>query len=551
MSTRRYPASVLTALAGALAIYVALQLWLTRGTTLFIDEVTMFQQNGGLHPSALLAPFNEHLELARRLMYAICLPLFGAGGSFLAARLIEVASVGALVCVVFVFVSQRIGAAAALAPAILLLFFGSAWELNFAISGIGNVVALAAGAGALLALQRRSGQRDVIACVLLTLSIASFTTGLAFVVGAALLLWLEPCGRRRLWVAVFPLALYAAWLAWVRLVYVPANGEAQHLTLSNVLLIPNMIVQQAASTAGALTGTNFNFEPSDSFAVFSTSSQYGAPFAALAAGALIWRLRRGTRPMIWALVATLLVYWSELAIGSGLGRTPTTIRYVYAAGVITVLLAAAAAGHLLRGRKTLLILYSLVALALLGNLARLRDGMHFYRAFGTAMRAQLAAVEIASPSEPNQFQTHIGAPLFVPLTVGPYLAAVRRYGSPAFSQSQLLAQPETLRENADSVLLAALQIHVAEVSAGAQLLHCNRPAGSSSLAVVVPPGGVGLRAAGTAQLSLSRYAAAPTPLGALHAGRQVDVRIPRDRSGRPWRLTVTPVPARLAVCPLP
>ncbi len=130
-----------------------LELWLTRGTTMFIDEVAMFQQNGGLHPSALLAPFNEHLELARRLMYAICLPLFGAGGSFLAAKLVEISSVVLVICLVFVFLSKRIGAAAALALSLLLLLFGSAWELNFAVSGIGTVLALAAGSGALMALE--------------------------------------------------------------------------------------------------------------------------------------------------------------------------------------------------------------------------------------------------------------------------------------------------------------------------------------------------------------------------------------------------------------
>jgi hypothetical protein len=526
-----------------------LELWLTRGTTMFIDEVAMFQQNGGLHPSALLAPFNEHLELARRLMYAICLPLFGAGGSFLAAKLIEISSVVLVICLVFVFMSKRIGAAAALALSLLLLLFGSAWELNFAVSGIGTVLALAAGTGALMALERPGRRRDVIACILLTISVASFTTGLAFAVGAAALLWLTPGGRRRLWVVVVPLALYVGWLAWVRLVYVPAHGEVQPLIGHNILLIPNMIVQQAASTAGAITGTNFDFEPQGPFAVFFTSSQYGGLIAALAAGVLIWRMRRRTSPMLWALIATLVAYWIELAIGSGLGRAPSTIRYVYTAGVLATILAAEAAWKPLRARRPLLILYALVGLALLGNLARLRDGMHFYRAFGTAVRAQLAAVEIARPSEPPQFQTAVGAPLFVRVNAGQYLMAVSRYGSPAFSEADLLGQPETVRAAADSVLVAALQLRAAPRRAGLPPLACRSQTPSSGVVLITPPG-IGLRAPASAQLSLSRYADGPTPLGSLAGGEQVQVRIPQDRSRRPWRLTITPAPAGLEICQL-
>ena len=56
---------------------------------------------------------------------------------------------------------------------------------------------------------------------------------------------------------------------------------------------------------------------------------------------------------------------------------------------------------------------------LMTDIPRLRQGMDFLRTFGTAMRAQLAAVEIAAPSENPRFLTDIGLPQFVPVTAGP------------------------------------------------------------------------------------------------------------------------------------
>ena len=180
-------------LVAGMAVYAALALWITRGTTLFVDEKTIFVEDRGLHPSGLLAPLNGHLVLVQRLLYALNFKLFGA--SFALPRLVEVAGAMLVVGLVFVLAKERIGAVAALAPALLLLFFGSAWELNFVVSGIGNVYAVAAGLGALLALERRDPRRDVLACALLVVAVASFTSGLAFAVGALVLILLGPDAR--------------------------------------------------------------------------------------------------------------------------------------------------------------------------------------------------------------------------------------------------------------------------------------------------------------------------------------------------------------------
>jgi hypothetical protein len=359
----------------------------------------------------------------------------------------------------------------------------------------------------------------------------------------------SPARRRQVWVALVPLAIYGAWLIWLRAVYFPAHpGSVQHIVLSNLLVIPNMIAQQGAATAGALAGLNYDFSPTDIFGgVFSTSSAFGGVLAVVAAAGLVLCLRRRATPMLWTLVALLLAYCAELALGSGVGRTPTTIRYTYAAATIWMLIAAEAWRQPINSRPRLIILYGLVAVALLGNLARLRDGIDFFRPFAIAERAQLAAIEIASPSVSPNYETHLGLPPFVPVTAGPYLAAVARDGSPAFSAHELAFQPVTVRRDADAVLVSALGIAPAAttLSPGSRCLTSAR--GARELTVRTP--GLRLRSSNAAQVFMAQYSDG-VQVGSVAAGGTVALRIPGDRSSRPWRIELRPAPARISICPL-
>jgi hypothetical protein len=81
------------ALGVAMAVYAAVELWLTRGTTLFADGVDLFVNNRGLDPGALLRPLNGHLILMERGVYAVGLPLFDT--HFLVYRLVEIVGAAA------------------------------------------------------------------------------------------------------------------------------------------------------------------------------------------------------------------------------------------------------------------------------------------------------------------------------------------------------------------------------------------------------------------------------------------------------------------------
>jgi hypothetical protein len=550
-------------LGAAMVVYSALALWVMRGTTLFVDEQNIFISDNGFHPSALLRPFNGHLFLFERVVYATDFRVFGP--NFLVPRVVEVVGVNLVVVLVFVLVRRRIGPAAALAPAILVLFFGSAWENAIVPSGIATVYATAAGLGALLALDGRRrpsastrsptkiAPRDIAACALLIVSIFSWTLGVAFALGALVLILLQPGSWRRAWVALLPLALYAAWLVWVRAVYVPAHGEVQGLQASNILLVPNFIANEAASVVGALAGLNYPFQPKGYFAPFTADSEYGPVLATLGVAALIIRLRRGGgSPWLWALLVTLLAFWVALALGSGIGRDPTTARYVYGGGILVLLVAAEAARGVRLSPAALAALYLIALLALGANVARLRMGVHFYRDFASSLRANLTAVELArghvSPGFTLQPQ-----PSLQYIAAGPYLTSAARIGSPAYSVAELVRQPEGVRHGTDLELVAAMGIAISPHAKSEQFGGCRRfvGVGRSLLTFPVGPAGVMLYSRTARQVSLRRFASRSTvPVGSLPANRPVDLRIPTDRSMQPWHLSVTPSPSSLTVCPL-
>jgi hypothetical protein len=259
-------------------------------------------------------------------------------------------------------------------------------------------------------------------------------------------------------------------------------------------------------------------------------------------------MRRGVRsPALYAFIATLLAFWIALAMGVGQGRNPSTVRYVYVGGIVAMLVAAEAARGLRLSRTGLVLLYAVAVLALAGNLARLRDGGNYYRAFAPVLRAQLAAIELARDHVAPSFMPASGPARFDVVRAGPYLAAVDRIGSPAYTEPELAGQEEDKRLGADAVLIQALGVAIAPVTGGEARAACERPGRSFT----VRPPGVAVTSPARGRLALRKFASSATPVGDLAAGRRMALRIPADRSPRPWYASVTPGPASPIVCPLP
>src|SRR5215210_1965254 len=112
-------AQIRLAVAGAMVVSAALCLWLSRGLTFTIDQITWFSFSPHLDLRAAIEPYNGHLIATTRLLTAAIVDAFGAG--YLPFRLIVTATVLLTAGLFFEFARRRIGAIAALAPTLVLL----------------------------------------------------------------------------------------------------------------------------------------------------------------------------------------------------------------------------------------------------------------------------------------------------------------------------------------------------------------------------------------------------------------------------------------------
>jgi hypothetical protein len=325
--------------------------------------------------------------------------------------------------------------------------------------------------------------------------------------------------------------------------------------LWNILLIPNFIANEAAAVAGAVAGLNYDFRPPDLlFPVFGTDSPYGPLIAAAAAVALVVSIRRrGMTPFLWASLAALLAFWTALALGYGVGRSTVTVRYVYGGAVLAALVAAEAARGARPSRAALLVLFAAAAIGLSTNMARLRDGITYYRDYSITLRAQLTSLELARGRVSDPFVLPTGPAKYDVVEAGPYLAAVDRIGSPAFSLAELARQSEAKRHEVDSGLVSALGIETSAATPDERALNCRQitaPRGSPAQVLGEPPG-VLLRSPVRARVELRRFATASTvPAGRLEPGRLFALRLSPDQSSSPWHVSVTPAVRPVTACEL-
>ena len=232
------------ALAAAILVYAVLVLWLTRGASFTCEEITYVGQSDGFAPREILAPFGGHLIAVTRLMFEANLRIFGP--EHLPLQLAVIALTATSAALLFALVRRNVGPLPALAAAVVVLFLGTTPEV---INGWATmwVQATAAGLGALVALERGSRRGDLLACMLLVAAVASFSVGVAFAIGVGA--WILASGdRRRLWIALVPLALFAAWWVWA-LQFDEGNQSA-----ANALLSPVWALDSLAAGAAALTG---------------------------------------------------------------------------------------------------------------------------------------------------------------------------------------------------------------------------------------------------------------------------------------------------------
>jgi hypothetical protein len=542
----------------------------TRATTFWADEWQWIVARRGAGLGTFLDPHNSHFSLVPVVIYKLLLATVGLH-HYWPYRAVLIATDVACALLVFAYARSRVGGYLALLAAALLLFFGPGWQDILWPFQIGWTIAIGAGVGALLALDRHDRAGDIGACVLLGVSLASAGPGLAIAVG----LVVEVVQRRRrrdLWIVAIPIALYALW--WLGYQQTTFQGNA-------LLLLPRFVFDAAAGVLSSLAGLASINVLNDS----GTYLTWGAPLLLLALVAVAWRAHRlrGIPPRALTLLAAALAFW----LITGAGRAYTALgplvltatgdesRYLYIGAVLIVLLAV----ELARGYSPSLPAGVgagvLVAAAVLSNIGTLRDGAGLLRSQAQVTGTELGTLDLSRPIISPGFISN--GFIFGIVTAREWFAAERALGSVALGPAQIAALPPYDLEAADSQLVKIQQLGL-RAAAGAGVRNPGRPptvdaaqsgtvstngacvtyrpaaytpAGvANELAVTVPPGGVVIRDGNVpAIVSIRRFSSQFNQLGALAGNASAALRIKPDLAAKPWHVQVA-AGAPFAVCGL-
>jgi hypothetical protein len=533
--------------SGCLLLYLGSKL------TFLLDDWEFLLYRRGFNAHAILDPHGEHIVALPVLIYKALQATVGMG-SVLPYRVVSTALFLLSAALLFVFLRRRVGDWPAVAATAIVLFLGAAWEdllWSFQMTYFGS---MAAGLGALLALEREDRRGEAVACALLVLSIVFGSLGLSFAIGTAVFVLLQPERRRRLYVFGVPLAVYALWwLGW-------GHDAESAISLDTVARTPLYVIDSLANAVGSATGlTNPAIEVHDRLL-------WARPVAVVLVFLAAWRLYKRDRVPLWfwVVLATAGSFWILAGFNQMPGREPDASRYQYLDVVFVFMLAA----ELLRpelerglriGTGALAAIGVVTVLSLAANLDELHDAYEgTYHPISQLEKAGLGSLDIAEATVEPGFvlSEDVVDTGFVNVDAGSYFSARDEYGSPAYDEAEIAASPEFVRYAADKVLFGALRIGLEPLPASAvPATGCETvPSdGSASPRFSLPPGGMTI-VAGTEPIErfeLSRFATGSPPvliegLGPGEAGR---LALPDDGATTPWKLRlITAGPAK--ACPL-
>jgi hypothetical protein len=517
---------VLAAILGATLVSL---LYLGRDTIWVFDDWLFWFPGATYAPGDLLSHYNGHASVVNRLLSSLTITLTG-GESYLPYRLAAYAMHLTTLALFYFVVAPRIGrglALVALVPFTLMGLAGLHFYMPYSalFQGVGILGLLAA----LLALGRGTRRGDVVACVVLTVVTFWAAAGLAAVCAAlAYLLW-PPVQTRRLWVAGVPLVLFAGWYA----AYRPDDGYGLE-GLDDLSLIPGYVADGISHGLRAYT-----YLPQD----WTVAMAVG-----VVALVVVLAVRQGAfdRQFVAILVGGV-AFWAIIAVGRGPELRVDQVRYLYPDALHAVLIALAAAGIAgLRSDRRTVVVAGVLALAFfVPSLNQLRHTFAIERGKSVVSRAAITGAEIARDRAPDDFNPLNATRGDGEFRMDRYRVALADGRSAGFSEAEVLERGESVQQAVDRTIMQAAGLRAVATT--------ERPRGCRAVAtgepfpvpfdvpVVVTNGGA------EARLQLRRFADGGSELGRVPADGAVSVRLPRDRSARPWQGLVAGA-GPLAVC---
>jgi hypothetical protein len=530
---------LIVAMVAAAVLLIALGWQLT----FFQDTWAVLLERQPWNAHSLLYPHNEHLIVFQAIVEKGFVEIFGMRNAH-PEMLFMTATLLASAALVYVYVKRRLGGWVALLIAVLLLFFGEAWEILLWPFEMEFSAPFAAGMGMLLILEREDRRGDIWGAVLLVVAVGFGSLGVSFIFAAfaQIVVAARERGWKRLWIVAVPAVLYLAWYAKY------GHDAEHHITLDNILNAPAYVFEGVgagfASVLGLANAPLTGVVPLSPW----------APALAIAAICLaVWgQVRRPGLPRtFWPIAAAAVSFWLLASFNFIPGREASSVRYVYADGAFVLLIAVElfAAQWIRLGKKAIWVGAVILVLALGPNIAKLHDGFEFLKEQTMLTRTDTGAMDVAAETvSPEFFLTPelSGTATFF-ISGQRYQEAVAKWGSPGYSPDEIAAAPESGRKQADIVLASALPLATETELEG---FDSSRVSGSACTGVssggpevALKPGKTRIEVGpgGSATLSLRRFAQGeyPVPLSAAPGGSMVTLEIPKDKAPEyPWYLHV-------------
>ncbi len=553
----------------AIVVSTLLLLYLARGLTPLVDVWGYLYAYRSWSPETLLTPHNGHLMALSLVLYKGMFAVFGLE-SQVPYQLVNLALSAAVGALLFVLIRKSIGDLLALAAAVLILFYGAGADVILPTFAYPNLFGLATGLAALLVLRRGDLKGDVGACFLLTVSIAAYSLGIVFAAGAIAAIALRPRGSRlgRWWVVAIPLVAYAAWAIWA------TKFHQQHLYVHNLKIIGSALVDQASAVMAGLTGlytTPNGPKPTENLIPIRTT--WGPVLVGGLALLAYWRLRRPPRPSNEAIVAivVLLVYFFLVGIALNQFRNTFDTRFVYVGSVLMLFAVAELLAPYRPTRGALIAIGVVFVFSICANIAELGDVAQSFRAQSSAIRAKLAAVELAGTAADESIAVE-DPPGAANFSIRQFHELDADFDLPAYSKEELESSAPGARQVADEELVRILGIAPEPVqsivpAAGAPQLDVAVQAGQprarqrgscvtlvtrggekTNALVDFAGGGVAYRSPAPVETAIGRFG--DLPAASLPASSGANrILVPAPSSLAPWTLAMS-VSAPTLVCPV-
>ena len=465
--------------------------------------------------NSLLAPHNGHIVVVPALIYEALLRAVGMTEYTAYRSLVLVAHllVGILV---YLFARRRIGAIASLAPAAVVLFLGRGAEnylFAFQIDFLGPLVT---GLACLLLIEHRSLLARLTITALLIVTVGFSEVGLAFLVAVTVAL---AAGRRwrDWWMVAIPGVLYALW-------YVRYGLGQSGLDFDNFIHAPQFFAEEVAGAAGAAVGLDEN---------------WGRIVAvALAYLVVSQLLRGGASRILLSLLAGAGFFWLTVALTRSAHGSPYASRYLYIGCVFIILIALELARRRFQFGPTGIGVLAVATLAIVvSNSVAFYSLRDFFNSQAAYTSADLGALEIARAHVQPTYVLSDPAHGLPYVLASAYFSAVGRYGSAAYTPTEIETAPPPVQVAADQMIerLEPLGVNSAANVAGSAC-HPATPGRSvetdvSGNGVIVAPTGQPVR------VSARRFApSSSVSIGRFGPGRRYLVTSPRDDSTTPWKL---------------